>query len=257
VRPFSEYLAARDANRAQFATAYPYAVPAFDAAISAFAGLGEQLRTGRDANRRSHVSLAPFFFILGRQAITAFDSLASNQAYASWVALRTGVESALIMGKWVDDTRNADIWENRFVDRKTYQKTYQGAGLRSASLPRSSAIQQALSHINDRYLHPNPQYYFRHLSVEDEPSGDVKIELSFFDDVETVGLGVLSVLHLTAVIQDSLAEMFSQLFVDTPRLDVHLADLEQKGADFRKSAGAARADAEWLLVNVGLWPGAT
>jgi hypothetical protein len=180
VRPFGEYVAARDANRAHFAEAYPYAVEAFNAAFSAFGTLGEQLRTGRDATGKSHISLAPFYFILQRQTAIAFDAVSANQAYAAWVAVRTGVESSLIIGKWVDDKRNADIWERRFVDRKAYQAAYQGKALRSTSLPRSDEIQGALTAINDRFLHPNPEYYKRHLTMKPTPTVRSLNSVTFF-----------------------------------------------------------------------------
>jgi hypothetical protein len=257
MRPFREYLDAREANRKHFAAAYPYAESAFDTSFSAFAALGEQLRTGRDKSGKTQISLAPFFFIIQRQAATAFDALSANQAYAAWVALRTGVESALIIGKWVDDKKNADIWAERFLNRKAYQNAYQGKALRSTSLPRSADIQQALSAINDRFLHPNPDYYYRHLSTQDLPTGEVLLELNFFDDEQTIAVGLLGMLHLNAVVQDSLAQMFARLFVDTPKLNTGLRDLEEKGAEFRSKAGAHDPLSESILVQIGLWPAAT
>jgi hypothetical protein len=257
VRPFGEYVVARDANRAHFAETYPYAAEAFNAAFSAFGALGEQLRTGRDVAGKSHISLAPFFFILQRQTATAFDAVSANQAYAAWVAVRTGVESALIIGKWVDDKRNADIWERRFVDRKAYQTAYQGRALRSRSLPRSDKIQGALTAINDRFLHPNPEYYKRHLTMKPTPSGDILMELNFFDDQVGVETGLLGILHLNAVVQDSLAALFGNLFVGCKKLDVHLADLEAKGADFRRKLGEHDPETETILTEIGLWNAAT
>jgi hypothetical protein len=251
---FAEYLATRQANRQHFAASYPYATAAVDTTLSVFAALAEQLRIGYDHNGKSHVSLAPFYFILQRQAMTAFESLSVNQAYAAWVAVRTGIESALIMGKWVDAKENAHIWERRLTDRTAYRQAYEGKALRSASMSRSPRIQQALSHINDRFLHPNPEYYFRHLSSEELPSGEISLELNFFDNEQAVSVGLLSLLHLISVVQDDIAMMFTSLFVDTPRLDVRLADLEANGAEFRATAGQRSAEAEWLLVNIGLWP---
>ena len=254
---FDGFLAARNANRQHFQASYPYATAAVDATLSVYAALGEQLRGGYDRNGKSHLSLAPFYFILQRQTVTAFESLSANQAYAAWVAVRTGIESALIMGKWVDSKENADIWERRLTDRKAYQQAYLGKALRSVAMPRSTQIQHALSHINDRFLHPNPEYYFRHLSSEELPSGEISLELNFFDNETAVSVGLLSLLHLTAVVQDDIAAMFANLFVETPRLDIGLSDLEKKGADFRSTAGGRSSEAEWFLVNIGLWPATT
>lgn len=230
---------------------------AFDASFSAFAALGEQLRNGRDSNGKTHISLAPFFFIIQRQTTAAFDALSANQAYAAWVAMRTGVESALIIGKWVDDKRNADIWEERATDRKAYQNAYQGTALRSSSLPRSTDIQRALSAINDRFLHPNPDYYRRHLSAENTSPGEILLELNFFDDESAVAVGLLGILHLNAVIQDSLAKLFGNLFTGASRFHVGLADLEANGLAFRIAAGRRDPEAESILREIGLWPAAT
>jgi len=46
------------------------------------------------------------------------------------------------------------------------------------------------------------------------------------------------ILHVGAVVQDSLAAMFATLFVDTPKIDMHLTDLEEKGFSFRRGAGS-------------------
>lgn len=254
MRPFREYIEAREKNRRHFELAYPYATQAFETVTTAFGILGEQLRTGQDREGKTHVSLAPFFLIVVRQTMTAFDALSANQAYAAWAAMRTAIESALIMGKWVDNPDNARIWERRFKDPRAYASTFQGRALRSSSLPNSAAIQRALSHLNDRYLHPNPIYYFRHLSLHDQPSGETVMDLQFFDDDLNVAVGVLGILHLVASVQDGLAEMFANLFVDVARVDIALADLRSKSAEFRRATGSSTPDAEWTLVNIGLWP---
>ena len=257
MKPFAEYLSAREQNRQHFSTAYPYATDAFETVTTAFGFLGDQLRNGRDHDGHTHISLAPFFFIAIRQVMAAFEALGSNQAYAAWASMRTVLESVLIMGKWVDDPENANIWERRIQDPKAYQKAFQGKALQSKALPHSAALQQALSHVNDQFLHPNPYYYFRHLSMHDLASGNISMELQFFDDEADIGVGLMGILHLVAVIQDDLAAMFSNLFVDTERVDVGLTDLCAKGADFRRSAGAQSPQAEWMLTQVGLWPAAT
>jgi hypothetical protein len=256
-RTFAEYIEAREANRQSFAQAHADVLQAFEVAVRAFAILGEQLRDGRDKENKTHISLAPFYFILQRQAIAAFDAVSASQAYQAWVALRTGIESALIMGKWVDDKKNADIWERRFENPKPYRATFQGSGLESRSLPDSKLIRLALSHINDDFLHPNPKYYYRHLSTNTLPDGRISLELDFFDKTEDVYAAILSILHLVATVQDRLAQMFAAMFVGVSRIDIGLADLEAKAGDWRRSLGTRDARSEWLLVNVGLWPPAT
>jgi hypothetical protein len=163
----TRYLEAREKNRELFAKAYSSVLQAFEVSVQGFALLAQQLRDGRDENGKSHVRLGPFFFIMQRQVMAAYDALMSRQAYLAWVTVRPGVECALIMGKWIDDKANADIWSNRFDDRAAYRKAYEGKGLESRALPRSVAIRKALSEINDLFVHPNPMYYYRHLELTD------------------------------------------------------------------------------------------
>jgi hypothetical protein len=254
--PFAEYLDAKETNRKAFAEAYPAVIDAFEVSVRAFSALGEQLRTGRDFNNKTHVSLAPFFLILQRQSMVAYDVISTRQAYQAWVSIRTGIESALIIGKWVDDKSNADIWENRFEDPKPYRKVYQGSGLESKALPNSGSIRSALSHINDLFLHPNPRYYYRHLSMKDLPDKMISLEIDFFDTEDEVSLAILGVLHLVAYVQDSLAAMFASLFIDMAKLDVGLLDFESKAAGWRSDLGRKHSNLEWSLVNLGLWPAA-
>jgi hypothetical protein len=250
---FSEYLEARERNRTAFSQGHASVATAFDVSIHAFDLLGEQLRDGRDANGMTHISLAPFFFILQRQAIAAFDALSTNQAYSAWLLVRPGVEAALILAKWVEDKGNADIWSRRAQDKKAYRKAFEGKALVSTVLPRSNDIQAALSAINDRFLHPNPTYYHRHLELNDLPDGNVELRYNFFDDSLDVAIGILGILHLVVVIQDSLAQMFATLFPGTSRLEVGLLSLETRAGDWARETMARSTAAATDLKDLGLW----
>ncbi len=83
------------------------------------------------------------------------------------------------------------------------------------------------------------------------------MELNFFDDQVGVETGLLGVLHLNAVVQDSLATLFGHLFVGCAKLDVQLADLEARGADFRRKLGLQDPEAEAILTEIGLWSATT
>ena len=249
----ARYLRVREESRRHFAAAYPAVLSSFEVSLEAFTALAQQLRTGRDASGHTHVSLAPFYFILQRQTMAAFDSLSAGQAYVGWVTVRPGVESALIMGKWVDDAKNADVWANRFKNRKAYQDTYQGKALESRSLPRAPAIRSALSEINDLFVHPNPMYYYRHVELVDKEDGAVELKVNFFDETEDVNIGILSLLHLVITIQDSLAQMFAALFTGVSRTDVGLGSFEEKAGTWAHDLMAKSPVAKQILTTIGLW----
>lgn len=188
---FAEYLEALERNRALFRKANPSVHEAVEVSVRAFDGLAQQLRDGRDVNGNTHVSLGPLLFIFQRQAMAAYVALASNQAFVAWGLLRTGIEAALVIGKWVDDKANADVWSDRDANRKAYAALYQGKALQSAALPRSDRIQSALARINDLFLHPNRSYYYRHLELNDLADGATEMTLNFFDERIDTAVGVL------------------------------------------------------------------
>ena len=68
----ARYLKVREEGRRHFAAAYPAVLSSFEVSLEAFTALAQQLRTGRDASGHTHVSLAPFYFILQRQTMAAF-----------------------------------------------------------------------------------------------------------------------------------------------------------------------------------------
>ena len=148
------YMEARERNRTIFTKENPELLETFEIAIEASRRLGTILTTERDAAGKSHAGLAPFFLIFQRSTISAFEALSATQAFQAWVRIRPGIESTLIMGKWVQDPGNAQIWERRFEDRKAYQRLFQGKELGRGALPRGAEIQNALTLINDEFLHP-------------------------------------------------------------------------------------------------------
>ena len=58
--------------------------------------------------------------------------------------------------------------------------------MRSASLPRSDQIQSVVRTLNDQFVHPNPYYYHRHLSLADAGNAASSIEIDYFDPQEVV-----------------------------------------------------------------------
>jgi len=249
-----DYRAAVGKNRGIFVLNYPAVVRSLDIALSSFDRLARQLGTEKDGQGNSHVSLLPFLFILQRQTMAAFDALASHQAYLAWVALRPGIESALIMGKWFDDPNNAQIWERRFENPHPYIKQYQGKALISISLPRSADVQQVLKEINDHYLHPNPRYYRRHLELTQSDDGSTLLEVNFFDDDMEVEATIVALMHLVVVTQDAVARMFAARFPRATVVDVGLRSIEANWREEARRVAALGPLAAWTVEKLGLWP---
>lgn len=253
---FQKYLVAVEDNRASFRRDHPAVFKAFEVSTRAFERLGKQLTTSRDGEGASHVSLAPLYLILQRQSMAAFQSVAGYQAFLGWSTVRTGVEAALMMGKWVDDPSNATTWANHQKDWRAYARLFQGKALRSEALPHSSQIQGALSRINDLFLHPNPAYYFRHLSLDDREDDAVEMNLNFFDARVDAAVGILGILHLVVFVQDAISRMFADLFHGAP-IDVGLASLERMAGDWARDTMLESAEARTHMVELGLWPDVT
>lgn len=67
--------------------------------------------------------------ILVRHCMFGFQQLVSYQSFLAWLALRPGLEALLILGKWVDDPRNAKLWKEWDKNPGKYRRTYSGEAL--------------------------------------------------------------------------------------------------------------------------------
>ena len=210
--PFLEFHSLQSYNREVFLIEHSDLVKTFVAIDTNYHTLVQLPGTKRDRNGKSYVGLVPFIFLLQRQAQSAFEALAVFQSYQAWVLLRPGIEAALIIGKWVDDPRNAEIWKNRENDTRTYQKTYTGKRLRSKSLPDSESIQGVLHKINDDFVHANPDYYRRHLNINPAGPEFVKMVLQYVDEDNFLLTNAFAFLHLLVVTQQALLSLFNKLF---------------------------------------------
>jgi hypothetical protein len=240
-------------NREVFLIEHGDFLKTFDAIDHNFKLLVELPRTKRDANGKSHISLIPFLLLLQRQARSAFEALAANQAYQGWVLLRPGIEAVLIIGKWVDDPANAQVWLSRHEDPKAYRKVYTGKALQSKSLPRSERIQGVLSKINDDFVHANPDDYQRHLTIGSGDPGYTNVFLNFFDDDTVNMVHVLAFLHLILTVQDSLLTLFNYLFSADVKFAYPLdLFLETFGPQLKQMADSHEQYCG-LLSNLGGW----
>lgn len=228
-------------------------VKAFSAVNDNFAPLLEPVIHLRDGAGHSHVSLVPFLLLLQRQARAAFQLFSVDQSYQGWVLARPGVESALIIGKWVDDPTNARIWQERQTDRAAYQKAYSGKALRSESLAKSPLLQTVLSKINDDFVHANPDYYGRHLQARPSDPAYVAFVLNYFDDDDAQEAHVLAFLHLLLLIQEDLAALFGRIFATTVDLPNGLSVFEQAFAKKVSALVARFPEATAVLKDLGGW----
>ena len=126
----SEYLryrCVRSMNRDAFLLNHGEMVHANDKLYGAIGMLAKRLRGKHDADGKTFVSFIPFLALMQRQVLSAFDHLASFQAYQAWMMVRPAIEIPLVMGKWIDEPAAAEIWMRRDTDPKAYQREYSGA----------------------------------------------------------------------------------------------------------------------------------
>jgi len=251
--PFLEYRSVLAYNRDAFLIENSDLLKTFIAIDGNFQVLIELPGTRRDRDQKSHISLVPFILLLQRQAHSAFDMLSADQSYQAWLLLRPGIEAVLIMGKWVDDPRNAKIWQDREKYPGTYQKTYTGKALRSASFVGSEQIQAVLRTINERFVHANIAYYHRHLNVGPGDPGYVKVVLSYFEDDTLQLVNVLAFLHLLLVMQEGLLALFNKLFDTQATLPVCLAVFRQSYNDRIETLAHGNDEYKAILSNLGAW----
>jgi hypothetical protein len=248
-----EYRSVLGYNREVFLTKYPFAVADFERIDRNFPEIAGPLHSGRDRHGDSHAGLLPFFLLMQRQGRSAFQALSSFQSYEAWLLLRPGIESALICGKWVDDPKAARIWADRRLKPKPYRKEYQGTALQSRSLPLSREIQAVLAKINDDFVHPNPDYYQRHLSLKPIDQRHVGVTLGYFDDEPHAEASLYSFLHLMLTIQGALRDMLSNYFRTLNALDLGHGPFASEYEPRVTALAKAHPEVNDTLKNLGLW----
>jgi hypothetical protein len=248
-----DYRAALTKNREIFLLNHGYAFHAFGGLNDCFQGLGARVQTGRDKNGKTYPDFITFLLLIQRQALSAFEALASHQSYEAWVLLRPCLESLLIMGKWVDDKKNAAIWKNRAADRNAYKVAYTGKALRSIALPRSAEIQGVLSRINDDFMHLNPVYFSRHRELRPAGEDGYHLILQYFDDEVDHKAHTFAFLHLLGVAAVSASGLLDGLFGADKKLDCRAEDLEEVLRADVLAFAREHSDRRQILTDLGLW----
>lgn len=241
-------------NREVFLIEHGELVKALSSIDDNFSVFLDVLRTTRDPDRKSYVGLIPFVLLVQRQSRAAFEALTAFQSYLAWVLFRPGIEALLIIGKWVDDSANAIIWQNRREDWRSYQNAYSGKALTSNSLPSSDRIQRVLSKVNDDFIHANPDYYSRHLQMGTGDPGYVNFWLDYFDNDVLQEAHSIAFLHLLLVMQDALASLLTNLFAVPVTLVSPLALFREKFATRMTETASKSEEAAAILDLLGLIP---
>jgi hypothetical protein len=186
--------------------------------------------------------------------MNSFETLTTFRSYDTWMLLRPGIESVLIMGKWIDDPENAAIWGARATRKTEYIKAFSGKGLISSALPRAVALKTVLDRLNDEFVHANEPYYHRHTTIQEAGPGHVYLGVDFFDGTEDAEVHTVAFLHLVAAMVDSMDEMLARVLPATgphvacaPRLRTMLAE---RALRLWREAPQAPT----VLAQLGLWP---
>jgi hypothetical protein len=249
-----EYHAFVAHNREVFLLNHGEEIACWEHIADVFSGLRQSLRKGRAANGKTHVSLLPFVLLAQRQTMIGLDCLATAQSHAAWPLLRPLLEAALVMGKWMDDPRNASIWQKQQVDRKAYMATYTGKGLQSASLPGSDAIQQALRRVNDDCEHMNERFYHAHTQATPLRGGCL-VEVPMFDaDPPSQEANLYAATHLVLVVLSSVERMLAGRLQPAVSGTVPLTQYQALRLARVVELAGSHPELHSLLVGLGLWP---
>jgi hypothetical protein len=250
---YLDYRAALAGNREVFLLNQPRAVSTFGRIDRRFDKMIEALNGARTPAGKTQVSPMVMMLLMQRQFRAAFQSISSFQAYEAWLILRPAIEIPLIIGKWLDDRANVTVWKERASNPKEYRKHFSGASLRSQSLPESERIQNALSRLNDRFAHPNPDYCYRHVNVQPEEEQQLSLRIEYFDEEEDVKVAWLAMSHLMVIVQDRLWMAIASTLANADGHSNQVTDFETV---FRKEAEAVATKSEVsrkMLEEIGLW----
>jgi len=197
------YSATQVRNREVFLLKFAKNFGTFEYQLDSLRRVWARLGKERDTSGQSHAGLLVFANILIRHAIFGFQHIASYQSFLAWLTFRPGLEALLMIGKFLDDPVNAEIWRDRQKNREAYLKAFSGRQFVSKALPRSGDFRRILSRLNDDFMHPNPDFAYRDTTVQEE-GRSVTLEVQFFDvSPEVHEAHLLAYLNLMDVILEA------------------------------------------------------
>lgn len=174
------YAATQVRNRETFLLNFGDDFRTFERLLYGLRSVWGRMGREKDSAGQSLAGLLVFVNILVRHAIFGFQHIASYQSFLAWLTFRPGLEALLILGKFVDDPVNAKIWKERLSDRNAYKKAFSAEALVSKSLPNSRDFRKVLSRLNDDFMHPNPDFTYRDMTVDDQ-GPTVTLQIQFYD----------------------------------------------------------------------------
>jgi hypothetical protein len=248
-----DYAATYVSNREIFLLNYGTDYGNFDSLIKGLRSVWDRLGNEKDTSGHPRFRLIPFVNLLVRHAIFGFQHLASYQSFLTWLTFRPGLEAFLILGKWVDDPNNEKIWKERESNRNAYKNAFSGKELESKALPKSSDFRRVLSRLNDDFMHPNPDFTYRHHTFEDQGSF-LLYKIDYFDvDSRLHEANLLAYLNLLDEILFSSEGLIEKLFGQPPSKPAMRQPFAKVAC--RRADSVARQDvvAKKIMEELGLW----
>lgn len=175
-----DYASRQIRNRETFLLNYGKEFAHFDGLVNALYSIWSRLGQEADKEGRYHSGLLLFINILTRHAILGFQHIVSYQSFLAWLTFRPGLEAFLILGKIVEDPNNAKIWKERSTNKKAYIKAFSGKLMASKTFERGEEIRKVLNRLNDDFMHPNPDFTYRDISMKKQEASYF-LEINFFD----------------------------------------------------------------------------
>jgi hypothetical protein len=121
-------------------------------------------------------------------------------------------------------------------------------------LPRSSELRGVLSRINDDFVHLNDRYYRRHTEIVPDSEDTVGIQVHYFDPDETDHLAhVFAFLHLVLIAQDSIAQLWTNVFGERGQVTIGLETFENQFSERVSQFLKAHPEKRAVLEELGLW----
>jgi len=248
-----DYASKQVRNRETFLLNYGNDFGVFDYLIKALYSNWSRLGKGKDKNGYSQAGLLLFANILTRHAIFGFQHIASYQSFLAWLTFRPGLEAFLILGNFVEDPKNAKIWKERHSNRKAYQKAFSGKSLVSKSFLRSHEIQKVLSRLNDDFMHPNPDFTYRDMSMRNHGSSFL-LEIQFFDVSPVIHEAhLLAYLNLLEIIATESENLVKKLFGEIHPDPLPKPSFESVARSRASELSAKDPVAKKVMEELGLW----
>lgn len=234
-----------------------WAVPVVEAMVNSIQRTASDLGTTFDPTGHSHAGLAVFAQLVSRAAIWSLDRLLGCQSMLAWLAVRPGIEAALVVGKFRDNVGNARIWSSRHDSKSAlqeYRSTFSGKALISSSLPRSEELQSVLSRINTYFVHPNPEYLASQTGLTNVGRG-VLTSVNFLDgDEELLESHILALVNLQAVLHESLCLCIRRgLGIVESGLHYDPSPILKERRSRASALAASNDPAASVLQELGLW----